>query len=46
MNHGRAFHPLDLRAVRTRLILAVAVGLIAWFGAPWRPRRRYRSARR
>ena len=36
MKHGRAFHPLDPRSVRTRLILAIAIGLIAWFGAPWR----------
>jgi uncharacterized membrane protein len=36
MKHGRAFHPLDPRAVRTRLILASAVGLATWFAAPWR----------
>jgi uncharacterized membrane protein len=36
MKHGRAFHPLDPRSVRTRLILAIAVGLLAWFAAPWR----------
>ena len=36
MKHGRAFHPLDPRSVRMRLILAIAVGLAAWFVAPWR----------
>lgn len=36
MKHGRAFHPLDPRSVRARVVLAIAVGLIAWFGAPWR----------
>jgi uncharacterized membrane protein len=36
MKHGRAFHPLDPRAVRTRLILAIAMGALAWAAAPWR----------
>jgi uncharacterized membrane protein len=35
MKHDRAFHPLDPRSVRTRLILAIAGGLIAWLVAPW-----------
>src|SRR4051812_34621290 len=35
MKHDRAFHPLDPRSVRTRLILAVTGGLIAWLVAPW-----------
>ena len=36
MKHERAFHLLDPRSVRTRLILAIAVGLLAWFAVPWR----------
>jgi uncharacterized membrane protein len=36
MKHGRAFHPLDPRAVRARLILAIAMGALAWAAAPWR----------
>jgi uncharacterized membrane protein len=35
MKHDRAFHPLDPRSVRTRLILAIAGALIAWLVAPW-----------
>ncbi|TMQ13404.1 MAG: DUF1345 domain-containing protein [Deltaproteobacteria bacterium] len=35
MKHGHAFHPLDPRAARMRLILAIAVGLVAWLLAPW-----------
>jgi uncharacterized membrane protein len=35
MKHDRAFHPLDPRSVRTRLILAIAGGLTAWLVAPW-----------
>lgn len=36
MKHGRAFHPLDPRSVRMRLILATALGLVAWLVVPWR----------
>lgn len=36
MKHPRAFHPLDPRSVRMRLILATAVGLVAWLVVPWR----------
>ncbi|HEY0481458.1 MAG TPA: DUF1345 domain-containing protein [Kofleriaceae bacterium] len=36
MKHGRAFHPLDPRSIRMRLILASVVGLAAWFAVPWR----------
>ncbi|HEU4727589.1 MAG TPA: DUF1345 domain-containing protein [Kofleriaceae bacterium] len=36
MKHGRAFHPLDPRSVRTRLILAIAAGMAGWFVAPGR----------
>jgi uncharacterized membrane protein len=36
MKHGRAFHPLDPRAVGARLILAIAMGALAWAAAPWR----------
>jgi len=35
MKHERAFHPLDPRSARTRLILAIAGALIAWLVAPW-----------
>jgi uncharacterized membrane protein len=35
MAHDRAFHLLDPRSVRTRLILAIAGGMIAWLVAPW-----------
>jgi uncharacterized membrane protein len=35
MKHDRAFHPLDPRSVRTRLILAIAGGVIAWLVVPW-----------
>lgn len=35
MKHDRAFHPLDPRSARTRLILAIAGALIAWLVAPW-----------
>jgi len=35
MKHDRAFHPLDPRSARTRLILAIAGGLIAWLVAAW-----------
>ena len=36
MKHRIAFHPLDPRAARMRLILAAVVGVIAWLVAPWR----------
>jgi uncharacterized membrane protein len=36
MKHGHAFHPLDPRAARMRLILATAVGVAAWLVVPWR----------
>lgn len=36
MKPGRAFHPLDPRSARTRLILALVVGIVAWLVAPWR----------
>jgi uncharacterized membrane protein len=36
MKHGHAFHPLDPRAARMRLLLAAGVGLAAWLVVPWR----------
>src|SRR5262249_44566194 len=36
MKHDPAFHPLDPRAARMRLILASVVGLATWLGVPWR----------
>jgi uncharacterized membrane protein len=36
MKHGRAFHPLDPRSARMRLLLAAVVGLVAWLVVPWR----------
>lgn len=36
MKHGRAFHPLDPRSVRNRLILAIAMGVATWCAVPWR----------
>ncbi len=35
MKHGRAFHPLDPRSARIRLILAIATGAGAWLAMPW-----------
>ncbi|HEX3479833.1 MAG TPA: DUF1345 domain-containing protein [Kofleriaceae bacterium] len=35
MKHGRAFHPLDPRSARARLILAILTGGGAWLAAPW-----------
>lgn len=35
MKHARAFHPLDPRAARMRLILATAVALATWLLVPW-----------
>jgi uncharacterized membrane protein len=35
MKQSRAFHPLDPRAARTRLIVAIAAGLVAWLVVPW-----------
>jgi len=34
MTRPRAFHPLDPRSVRTRLVLAVALALASWFFVP------------
>jgi uncharacterized membrane protein len=34
MKNARAFHPLDPRAARMRLVLATAVGLAAWIMVP------------
>lgn len=34
MKHGRAFHPLDPRAARMRLVLATAVALVSWLVVP------------
>jgi uncharacterized membrane protein len=34
MKHARAFHPLDPRAARMRLILATVVALLAWLVVP------------
>lgn len=34
MKHGPAFHPLDPRAARMRLILAMSVALVAWLVVP------------
>jgi uncharacterized membrane protein len=35
MKNGRAFHPLDPRSARARLILALLSGGSAWLTAPW-----------
>ena len=35
MTHPRAFHPLDPRSVRMRLVLAAGLGMAAWLVAPW-----------
>ena len=35
MKHDHAFHPLDPRAARMRLILAGVVGLATWLAVPW-----------
>jgi uncharacterized membrane protein len=35
MKHGRAFHPLDPRSARARLILAIVTGGGAWLAVPW-----------
>lgn len=35
MKLARAFHPLDPRAARTRLLYAAATGLLSWLVVPW-----------
>jgi uncharacterized membrane protein len=39
MTHARAFHPLDPRAARMRLILAAGVASLAWLAIPAIPAR-------
>ena len=39
MKHARAFHPLDPRAARMRLILAAGVASLAWLAIPAIPAR-------
>jgi uncharacterized membrane protein len=36
MKHGRAFHPLDPRSARMRVVLATVVAFAAWLIVPWR----------
>jgi uncharacterized membrane protein len=36
MKHARAFHPLDPRGARPRLISAIGLGSLAWFVVPGR----------